>query len=176
MLLHTYLLTQVNLLQKIASTVRIPDFEPPPAIVDDLDCSATIEDTLQWVACNIRDGIVSRNLSGLISWMEDPFALGYWQSEWTERSPEYMINDLSQFRLPSDASSPMAFTIDREQFPPLFGMSPDRMLAPEIDLAMVIYSEGWGEDGKGAALLFITEDAGDFYWFGMIVAGEHFDK
>ena len=167
----------LELLQEIASTVRIPDFEPPPAIVDDLDCRAPNEGTSQWVACNIRDGIVSRNLSALISWMEDPFALGYWQSEWTERTPEYMINDLSQYRLPSDASSPMAFTIDREQFPPLFGMSPDRMLAPEIDLAMVIYSEGWGEDGKSAALLFITEnDAGEFRWYGMIIAGGHFDK
>lgn len=167
----------LNLLQEIASTVRIPKFEAPPAIVDDLDCSFPSEGTLQWVACNIRDGIVSRNLSALISWMEDPFALGYWQSEWTERTPEYMINDLSQYRLPSDASSPMAFTIDREQFPPLFGMSPDRMLAPEIDLAMVIYSEGWGEDGKDAALLFITEnDVGEFRWYGMIIAGGHFDK
>jgi hypothetical protein len=51
------------------------------------------------------------------------------------------------------------------------------MLAPEIDLAMVIYSEGWGEDGNGAAILFITEDsAGDFYWYGMLIAPGHFDK
>ena len=167
----------LELLQEIASTVRIPDFETPPAIVDDLDCSFVTEDNaLEWVACNIRDGIVSRNLAALPSFMRDTFALGYWQSEWTERSPEYMINDLDQYRLQSDSSSPMAFTTDREQFPPLFGISPDRMLAPEINLAMVIYSEGWGEDGKGAALLFITEDAGDFYWYGLLIAGGHFDK
>ena len=167
----------LELLQEIASTVRIPDFETPPAIVDDLDCRLVTDETpLEWVACNIRDGIKSRNLAALPSFMRDTFALGYWQSEWTERSPEYMINDLNQYRLPSDTSSPMAFTIDREQFPPLFGMSPDRMLAPEIDLAMVIYSEGWGEDGKGAALLFITEDARDFYWYGLLIAGGHFDK
>jgi hypothetical protein len=168
----------LELLGEIARTVRIPEFEPPPPIVDDLDCrTVTQDEALLWVACNIRDGILSRNLSALLSWMEDPFALGYWQSEWTSRSPESMINDLSQYRLPSDVSSPMAFTIDREQFPPLFGIPPDSMLAPEIDLAMVIYSEGWGEDGKGAAILFITEDGdGDFYWYGMLIAPGHFDK
>lgn len=167
----------VDLIEEIASTVRIPEFEPPPAIVDDLDCMGTEEGTLQWVACNIRDGIVSRNLSALISWMEDPFALGYWQSEWTEVTPEYVTNMLQQYMLPTNGSLPITFTVDQEQFPPLFGMDPERMLAPEIDLAMVIYSEGWGEDGNGAALLFITQDeAGEFYWYGMIIAGGLFDK
>jgi hypothetical protein len=168
----------LELLQEISTTVRIPEFEPPPPIVDDLDCRfVTKESSLEWVACNIRDGLVSRNLAALPSYMRDTFALGYWQSEWTEVTPEYMINDLEMYRLPSDLSSPLAFTTDREQFPPLFGISPDRMLAPEINLAMVIYSEGWGEIGKDAAILFIVEDSeGEFYWYGMLIAGGHFDK
>jgi hypothetical protein len=170
--------SDLELLAEIASTVRIPQIDPPPPIVDDLDCrTVSDEDKLLWVACNIRDGIVSRNTSALLSWMRDPFVLGYWQSEWTEVTPEYMINALNQQRLPADPSTPMAFTTNQDQFPPLFGMSPYQMMNPELNLALVIYSEGWGEDGQDASLLFIAEDdAGDYYWHALLVAGGHFDK
>lgn len=167
-----------ELLAEVASTLRIPEFEPPAPIVDDFDCrTVTDENALLWAACNIHDAIVSRNTQPLGSWMKDPFIIGYWQSEWTERTPEEAIDEISQSWLPADPSSPMAFTTDQEQFPPLFGIPPENMLAPEIDLAMVIYSEGWGEDGQGAALLFIAEDdAGEYYWYALLVAGGHFDK
>lgn len=168
----------LELLEEIARTVRIPEFEPPAPIEDELDCrTVTDEDALLWVACNIRDAIVSRNTQPLGSWMRDPFIIGYWQSEWTERTPEMAIEEISLYRLPGDTTLPMAFTTNRDQFPPLFGMPPDRMLGPEVNLALIIYSEGWEENGQGAALLFIAEDdAGEYYLYAILVDGGHFDK
>ena len=168
----------LELLEEIASTIRMPPYEPPELIEDTLDCrTVTDADPLMWVACNIKDGILSRNTQALASWMRDPFVLGYWQSEWTEVTPEYMVNDMNQYRLPSDPSSPMAFTTVPGQFPPLFGTSPYQMMGPDLDLAWVVYSEGWGADGNGAAFIFIAaDDAGEFYWHALLVDGGTFDK
>ena len=168
----------LELLEEIASTVRMPPYEPPELIEDTLDCrTVTDADPVMWVACNIKDGILSRNTQALASWMRDPFVLGYWQSEWTEVTPEYMVNDMNQYRLPSDQSSPMAFTTVPGQFPPLFGTSPYQMMGPDLDLAWVVYSEGWGADGNGAAFIFIAaDDAGEFYWHALLVDGGTFDK
>jgi hypothetical protein len=167
-----------ELLAEIGNTVRFPAYEPPAPIVDDLDCrTVTDADPPLWVACNIRDGIESRNTAALLSWMKDPFGLGYWQSEWTEVTPEYLINFLGNNQLPSDVSSPMAFTTNPDQFPPLFGISPYQMMSPDLDLELVVYSEGWGEDGKGAAFIFIAEDElGEYYWHALLVGLGAFDK
>lgn len=168
----------LELLEEIARTVRMPPYEPPGIIEDTLDCrTVTDADPLMWVACNIRDAIKSRNTAPLASWMKDPFILGYWQSEWTEVTPQYAIDFLSQNQLPQDPATPMAFTTIPDQFPPLFGISPYQMMDPALDLAWVVYSEGWGLDGKGAAFIFIAaDDAGEYYWHALLVAGGHFDK
>jgi hypothetical protein len=51
------------------------------------------------------------------------------------------------------------------------------MFGPDVNVAEIIYSEGWGEDGKGAALLYIARDeAGKFYWHGMVFSFGLFDK
>ena len=71
----------------------------------------------------------------------------------------------------------MPFTTVLSQFPPLAGQPPAGLLGPEVNIVLVIYSEGWGPDGQGAALLFIAQDqAGKFYWPGMVYSPEHFDK
>jgi hypothetical protein len=51
------------------------------------------------------------------------------------------------------------------------------MFGPHAEVALVVYSEGWGTNGLGAALLFISHtDGGNNDWYGMGIAGEHFDK
>ncbi len=84
---------------------------------------------------------------------------------------------MAAYRLPADPASPITFTTDREKFPPLAGIQPERMFGPEVDIAQVIYSEGWEPDGAGAALLFIALDvSGDYTWHGMVYSDGHFDK
>jgi hypothetical protein len=129
------------------------------------------------VACNVVDGIVSRNLAALHGYMADPFTIGYWGSEGRSDSPAGITPELAQNRLPADPASPMTFTTERAFFPPLAGLAPEEMLGPEVDAVMIIYSEGWGEDGSGAALLLIArEDSGEYCWQGMVCSEGHFDK
>jgi len=108
--------------------------------------------------------------------MADPFTIGYWGSQGHTDSPSNIMQELRTSRLPEDASSPM-FTAVREAFPPLGGMPVEVMFGPGQDVTFVIYSEGWGLDGQGAALLYFAEDAeGDLYWYAMVYSETHFDK
>ena len=71
----------------------------------------------------------------------------------------------------------MTFTTEREAFPPLQGIPPESLLDPAVNIVQVVYSEGWGEDMLGAALLYFAQDECDgFYWYGLVYSYSHFDK
>lgn len=165
------------LLAEISRTVRVPGSSVSLDISASEPCLATEAEALDWVICNLVDGLRSRNLAVLPGYMADPFALGYWASESRSASPQEITAELAQYRLPADPASPMTFTTDRGKFPPLGGMPPEGMFGPEVNMAEVVYSEGWGPDGAGAALLFIAQnDSGAYYWHGMVYSDGHFDK
>jgi hypothetical protein len=91
------------------------------------------------------------------------------------KDPASAADELDRYQLPADTSG-ITFTIDRSLFPPLFGMPPEEMFGPEIDVVLVVYSEGWGVEDAGAALLFFARnDAGMYEWYGMVVGPAHFD-
>ncbi len=114
-------------------------------------------------------------MQALASLMSDPFTIGYWGSESGWASPMDMVNELSRNRLPTDTSG-LTFTTDRNLFPSLQGMPPERMFGPDVDVALIIYSEGWGSDGQGAALLYIVQSGVEYSWDSMVYSNMHFDK
>lgn len=140
------------------------------------DCATTDYASLDYAACNVVDSFRSGNTAALISWMGDPFILGYWASEYNPVEPAYAVETLRQNHLPQDTSK-LTFTSERAKFPPLEGMPPEDILGPDVNIAEIIYSEGWGQDGSGSALLYIAQDgAGKYYFYGMLVSFTHFDK
>jgi len=161
----------------LGETTENPQFTETLEETNQLLCKQITPVELGIVACNIQDGIISRNTAPLLSYMTDPFSIGYWGSEWRDDTPRSILEEVQMYRLPSDGSLPLTFTVDRSTFPPLAGQNVDAMFGPDINIAMVIYSEGWGTDGKGAALIFITQDVtGAYVWSGLLVSFTHFDK
>ncbi|KPK94334.1 MAG: hypothetical protein AMJ88_04155 [Anaerolineae bacterium SM23_ 63] len=140
-----------------------------------LSCQAAEVGSAEELACHIQAALLVRDMQTLASLMSDPFTIGYWGSEGGWASPMDMVNEISHNRLPADTSG-LTFTTDRNVFPPLQGMPPERMFGPDIDVALIIYSEGWGGDGGGAALLYIVQDSGEYYWHSMVYSHVHFDK
>jgi hypothetical protein len=167
----------LSLLAEIARTVRLVEPVETTIAGEPLDCFEVTDQSELWVPCNAIDGIRSRNLSALHNFMADPFVIGYWGSEGRSDSPAGITNELQAYRLPRDPSTPMTFTTDRDAFPPLAGMPVEVMFGPDDNVALVIYSEGWGLSGQGAALLYFAEDAeGELYWYAMAYSETHFDK
>jgi hypothetical protein len=140
-----------------------------------LSCQDIEADSAEALACDIQAALLSRDMQTLASLMRDPFTIGYWGSEGRWASPMDMVNELSRSRLPADASG-LTFTTDRNNFPPLHGMPPERMFGPDVDVALIVYSEGWGGEGQGAALLYIVRDGMAYRWDSMVYAHVHFDK
>lgn len=142
-----------------------------------LECnSVTEDDALMWTVCNVRDSFISRNTQPLMGYMTDPFMIAYWQSEGASRSREEAFNEIVQTHLAETAGGEM-FTTDRSQFPPLFGMLPENMFGPDDNPAAIVYSEGWGQNGEGAALLYFKQAPdGRYVFYAMVIAQGYFDK
>jgi hypothetical protein len=149
--------------------------EPPALPGSDL-CVANSADSAESLSLGLQEALMTNNTGSLVyDYMNDPFVIGYWGSEGALRSPQDMFGELANALLPHPASG-LTFTTDRAAFPPLAGMPPEVMFGPDVDVATVIYSEGWGQDGLGAALLYIArDDCGMYYWYGMVFSREHFD-
>lgn len=167
----------LDLLKEITGTVRLLQPQGEITIEEQLNCAQASDGMPQWVACNVVDGIRSRNLSALHGYMTDPFTIGYWGSEGRTASPEEVTAELAQDRLPADASLPLTFTVDRAKFPALGGTPPEDLFGPDLNVAIMIYSEGWGLQGAGSALLYIVQDkAGDYRWAALAYSEGYFDK
>jgi hypothetical protein len=139
-----------------------------------LQCPAT--QNPETMACSIQQALLLRDIPALSIMMADPFTIGYWQSEWRSLTTAEAANEFDQYHLPIDTRL-MTFTSNRSQFPPLQGMPPDTMFGPEVNVDMIIYSEGWGSESQGAALLYIVQQGdGTYVWHGMLLSFEHFDK
>jgi len=189
-----------GILNSIAPTdeasVQIPDVLPGPApegisapclndmgtrsdtesFSGNLPCVAPVAGSAEGLACQLQDALLARDLDLLRSMMRDPFAIGYWQSEGVDRSLDAASAELDRYNLPADTSG-LTFTTDRSLFPPLFGMPPENMFGPDVDVTLVIYSEGWAEDSLGAALLYIVDTgAGSFTWHGMVIGPIGLDR
>ena len=133
--------------------------------------------TAAYVACNIQDALRSRNISALPGYMADPFTIGYYQSEGAVMSPLEFLDLLpSIYDYNSiDSTSSMSFTADRGLFPAMDGMPLESMFGPDVDIILVVYSQGWGKDGRGGSLLFFTQDEqGNIFWHGMVYSGNNF--
>jgi len=101
--------------------------------------------------------------------------IGYWQSEGRVLDRFTAAEEITQ-RMPPDTSQ-MSFSMNEDTFPPLLGMEPEQLVNPDINISAVVYSEGWGENREGAALLYFAQDADNrTYFYGIVFAQGHFDK
>lgn len=97
----------------------------------------------------------------------DPFIIGYWLSEGQSLAPAEVIPMLETNLLPDPES--VTFTRDREQFPDLGGVDPVQLFGPDAGIVDLAYSQGWGNEALGEAILTFAEDAdGQLFWHGLI--------
>jgi hypothetical protein len=154
--------------------VRSGSVNPPTSSLQSLDCgpgsAGANPGTAMYVACNVQDALLSRNTSVLLGYMVDPFIIGYWLSEGVSESPEIQIQTIQglyNFHDP-DYTPRLTFTTNRDLFPELDGRPLEGRFGPDVNVAEVVYSRGWGE-GDQEALIFISQDsAGNFKWHSML--------
>jgi hypothetical protein len=154
---------------------RTDNANDPTSSLESLDCGpgslGANPGSVESIACNIQDGLRSRNISALLGSMSDPFIIGYWLSEGVWYSPQEFLNYLPQlynFNDP-DYTPRLTFTTDRDQFPDLDGRPLEGVFGPDVNVVEVIYSQGWGVEGDQEALIYLSQDsAGQIKWHGML--------
>ena len=141
-----------------------------------LVCGSASQASADDLACQVQSALLSRDMQTLQNHMADPFTIGYWGSEGGWASPADIVPELANARLPEDTSG-LTFTTDRSLFPPLAGSMAEQMFGPDLNPVQLVYSEGWGLDGRGAGILYIVEgDSGAYYWSNLAYSHEHFDR
>jgi hypothetical protein len=177
------------------ASVVIPSFDPaaPPLgvdarcmgkapaigaadLTDVLQCDEVVQGSAENLACELQIALLARDMQNLPNFMADPFTIGYWGSEGGWASPEDMVRELDNARLPQDTGG-LTFTTDRAMFPPLAGTPPEQMFGPDLNPVLLVYSEGWGPDGLGAGILYLVDDdSGAYYWSNLAYSHKHFDR
>jgi VCBS repeat-containing protein len=116
----------------------------------------------------LRDALVGKDCAALGALMNAPFTIAYWQGDTTPLTPQDATALLCPLLPPNVAT---AFVLDTTKFPSIEGLNPWTMWGEGVNVVVVIYSQGWGQDGKGEAFLTIIKDAqGVYHWIGMSYA------
>ena len=154
----------------IADPVPDPDAPLPGCFANHMDSPDGLTQALE-------DLLLTKNIGGLVyDQMNDPMMIGYWGSEGAWRSPLELGSELANGLLPEDTRG-LSFTRDRTLFPNFADVNLEVMFGPDVIVSQIVYSQGWGLDGKGGALLYIAEDAcGKYYWHGLVYSPIDFEK
>ena len=142
----------------------------PPPIEDDSPESQNQEGDLVEI---LPDAVANSDIATLESFMSDSFTIGYWQSEGVILTPGEAVEQFRSNLLPN--TSAVTFSTNPDEFPDLGSFDPFSAFGPEVSIANLIFSQGWGQDGQGEAILAIglTNDSVP-YWHGMIYAPSGF--
>ncbi len=146
---------------------------PTPDLSPDLSptTAGPISGTPEEFAGDLKLAIAARDFDGLQAVMSDPFTVGYWLSEGVEYAPDEAADFLAASLLPEGAQIEWA-AADVDLASMLDGLAPPSFLGPDKKVAATLLGRGWGEDGTGEAIQFITEQPdGSYRWEMMLFSG-----
>jgi hypothetical protein len=156
--------------QEVIPTVEIP--------VENTTCGLDSYQSLDFLTEAVQAGLQDRNTGGL-RWdylIHDPFVVAYWGGTSESMTPDLVATLLANSLYDAAQPGGMTFTSDRAAFPTLNGNPPEDLISPEVNIVQVVYSQGWGLDGLGAAFLYFAQDeCSGFYWYGLVFSQSPFD-
>ena len=121
----------------------------------------------------LSDAFAAADYETLQGLMGESLTIGYWLSDGQTLAPAQAVEQLRLFLLPDPAS--VSFVRDRALFPDLGNMDPATAFGPDVQIVDLVFSQGWGADGRGEAILTIAQGAdGSQYWQGIIYASAGF--
>lgn len=170
---------QVGVVDVNQVRIEARQFNPsePGALPSSAACEpgyfGTVDEMLEVLQYNLEIG----NYYPFSYSMGNPFVIGYWRSEGVTYSREQALEMLKDGQFPAPGTG--VFISDPALFPTLDGMPLEGMWGPEVQVAGNLYSQGWGPDGQGEAILVVARCSGEsyegYYWYGMLYAPAGFE-
>lgn len=143
-----------------------PTPEPTAAVVEKIEETAvspehTIEDPLVVFFDTLDSTLLHRDFDLLLSLMSDPVGFGNYRSEWQQLSLVEIRPLLENLLL---AGANLQFSPAATDLPAMLdGQNPYNMLGPDVMVAAVWHTTGWGAEGQDEAILFVAETADGLY-------------
>ena len=120
----------------------------------------------------LGQALAARDWAQLQAMMGKTFIIGFWRSEGQLLAPAEAVEQLQVNWLTSQ-TSPAVEKPDAAELSELVGeVDPYYIWGLEVKVVSVLLSpQGWGEDGKGQALLIVAQRPdGSYYWHAVLVA------
>jgi Tol biopolymer transport system component len=141
----------------------------PPSQDESSTGSAPIDEDL---LVTLPEVLINKRYDALPKIIGNPFGIGDLRSHTRVLNPADVIEEL-QSNLLLDTTK-LIFTTDRSEFPDVSDYDPDDFWGNEEDVEL-IYSQGWGVDGQGEAILIIgLLPDGTQFWRAMIYSSQGF--
>jgi len=136
----------------------VPIPTPPLPCIAPADLAQTIVDTL-----NAKDFAAAR------SKMRISFMMAFWQSQGTSYTPDLAIEQLQLNYI--GPSTVLVSNPNKDLTALLGGSNPYTIMGLDPSNSLALFVSGWGLDGKGEAILYVTWPAnGNPYWHSVLIA------
>ena len=117
----------------------------------------------------LQAALMQRDADAMRALMDERFIVAYWQSEGESIPSEEAVTQLLNSHL--GAHNYLVF----QEFQNIPAFDPKMFVGPDVELAKAIYAFGWGLDGRGDALLFVSRRPdGSLFWQGLLVTPKGF--
>ncbi|RPJ19384.1 MAG: hypothetical protein EHM33_30355 [Chloroflexi bacterium] len=136
----------------------VPVPTPPLPCVAPAELAQTIVDTLN-----------AKNFATARSKMGQSFMMAFWQSQGTSYTPDLAIEQLQLNYI--GASTVLVSNPNKDLNALLGGSNPYTIMGLDPSNSLALFVSGWGLDGKGEAILYVTRLAnGNPYWHSVLIA------
>ena len=117
----------------------------------------------------VQAALIERDADAMLALMGERFIVAHWQSEGESIPSEEAVTQLLNSHL--GEHNYLIF----QEFQNIPAFDPKTFVGPDVELAKAIYVNGWGLDGRGDALLFVSRRPdGSLFWQGILVTPKAF--
>ena len=144
-----------------APPTTVPTTEPATeTAVPQSETSAELDAFIE----QLQTAVTSQDYAAMQSLMSNPIGVGPWRSQWQTLTPAQMIEQFQNSSLPAPLSVQFSGSTLEEITAMLGGQPVGEMLGPDVNVATILHSSGWGQSASDEALLFVVEADGRYTW------------
>jgi hypothetical protein len=121
------------------------------------------------LAQSVVNALNAKNFDAARTKMGQTFSIAFWQSQGTPLTPEEAVQQLQLNHI--DATTILMPDPNKDLGVLLGGLDTFSIVGLDASNSLALFVSGWGLDGKGEAILYVTRPAnGNLYWHGVLIA------
>lgn len=122
----------------------------------------------------LKTAVSGQDFGAMRELMGDPFRAGPWRSEWQTFNVQQALGQFQSGALPYPLAVQFS-ELGMDEIAQLLGQPPETLLPPDVGVAAVLHSSGWGGQSENDdAILFVSEQDGRYVWSALLYTNGRF--